>query len=245
MCGRFTRYASWAQVHAFLQPLPVLPPPAELASQYNIAPTHTAWVLAANEDGAFAVRPMKWGFAPRWARDPKQAKPINARAETVATNGLFRAAFADRRCVVIANGWYEWHATADGKQPWYFTHADGEPLAFAGVYDVSRATGTSEAGFAIVTGSAGTLCRAVHDRMPLSLAHEDLARWLRPDTPLADARALLATCEPEALCRYPVDRAVNSPRNDHERLVAPIAGGPLEPGALAAPPAADRPANEK
>lgn len=236
MCGRFTRYATWAQVHAFLQPLPVLPPAAELAPQYNIAPTQRAWVLAANEDGALAVQAMNWGFAPRWAKDPKQAKPINARAETLATNGLFRASFGDRRCIVISNGWYEWRAAPGGKQPWYFTHAEGEPLAFAGVYDVSRAGGTPEAGFAIVTGAAGDLCRAVHDRMPLIVAHDDIARWLRPDTPHADVRGLLATCEPESLCRYPVSRAVNTPRNDDERLVAPIADIQSQPGPLVAPP---------
>lgn len=236
MCGRFTRYATWAQVHAFLQPLPVLPPAAELAPQYNIAPTQRAWVLAANEDGALAVQAMNWGFAPRWAKDPKQAKPINARAETLATNGLFRASFGDRRCIVIANGWYEWRAAPGGKQPWYFTHAEGEPLAFAGVYDVSRAGGTPEAGFAIVTGAAGDLCGAVHDRMPLIVAHDDIARWLRPDTPHADVRGLLATCEPESLCRYPVSRAVNTPGNDDERLVVPIADIQSPPSPLVAPP---------
>lgn len=236
MCGRFTRYASWAQVHAFLQPLPVLPPPAELPPQYNIAPTQAAWVIAANEDGVPQAQPMRWGFAPRWAKDPKQAKPINARAEGVASNGLFRASFADRRCIVIANGWYEWHASASGKQPWYFTHADGEPFAFAGLYDVSRASGAPEAGFAVITGNAGALCRDVHDRMPLILAHDDFARWLRPGTPKADVEALLATCEPPGLCRYPVDRAVNTPRNDDARLVVPLADGPAEPGALKEPP---------
>jgi putative SOS response-associated peptidase YedK len=230
MCGRYTRYSSWAEVYAFTQPLDVQLPDAEVPPQYNIAPSQPAWVIAPDQAGRLAAQEMRWGYLPRWAKDPPLQKrpmprPINARADTVATSGMFRGSFADRRCVVIANGWYEWREELLGdkpvKQPYYFTPADGAVLGFAGVFDVIRGPDGAQKSFAIITTSAGPVAGEIHDRMPIVLAKDDLDLWLDPRTEKRDAQALLAGVEPENLVQVRVSRAVNSPKNDTPALVQP------------------------
>jgi putative SOS response-associated peptidase YedK len=241
MCGRYTRYSSWAEVYAFTRPLDVRLPDHEAPPQYNIAPSQIAWVIAADAHGRLAAQEMRWGFLPRWAKDPKMPRPINARAEAVATSGMFRGSFADRRCLVLANGWYEWRAedpasgapateaAADGaargaakpvKQPYYFAPADGTMLAFAGLFDVVRTPDGHDRSFAILTCAAGAVAGAIHDRMPLALDRADLDLWLDPRAEKRDLEALLDGAEPPGLTQVRVSREVNSPKHDTPSLVA-------------------------
>jgi putative SOS response-associated peptidase YedK len=177
------------------------PPPS-----WNVAPTDPVAIVVQRE--AREIRTVRWGLVPSWAKDAKGAAlRINARAETVATKPAFRTALARRRCLVVADGWYEWRA----KQPFYIS--SGGPLAFAGLYERWGDLRTCT----IVTTSAAPSLRQLHDRMPVVLPEDQWALWLDPD--LADPEALLVPHE--GFDAYPVSHAVNSVRNNGPSLVEP------------------------
>ena len=192
---------------------------------WNVAPTMDIFAVARSRQGSRRLGTLRWGLVPSWAENPAGgARHINARGETVATNGVYRESFARRRCLIPADGFYEWQAPAepgDVKQPYYIRAADGRPLALAGIWDGWRdAEGRWLRSCAIVTTAANEVVAPLHDRMPVVVPEEAWGGWLDPaqlDVP--GARALLVPAPAGVLERHPVSPSVNSVRNDGPELV--------------------------
>lgn len=224
MCGRYT-LTSPGELIAELFALDATP---ELAPRYNIAPTQetaAVRVLSADDagdagDAAAAGRRtldlLRWGLVPFWARDPGIGnRMINARSETAAAKPAFRNSFKKRRCLVVADGFYEWQKTADGKLPHRIRREDRKPFAFAGLWDRWRDDqGELLDTFTILTAAAAPAIEDIHDRMPVILDPAAWERWLDPGE--SDRRTLEALLVPDAggLEAYAVSRVVNNPRND-------------------------------
>jgi putative SOS response-associated peptidase YedK len=192
------------------------PPPS-----WNVAPTDPVSCVVRRDDRR-ELRTLRWGLVPSWSADRKgAARMINARAETVAVKPAFRSALARRRCLVPADGWYEWLTSPEGrKQPFFITPSDRGPLAFAGLYEVWRDPATEELlrTCAVVTTAASESLRYLHERMPVVLPPDAWDEWLDPA--LDDPLALLQPRE--GFDAYPVGLAVNSVRNNDPSLVEPI-----------------------
>lgn len=219
MCGRFTLAVPGEQVAAQLQ----LAATPELSPRYNIAPTQQVGAVRAAEGGRELVL-LRWGPVPSWAKDPSVgARMINARSETAAEKPAFRTALRQRRCLIPADGFYEWQAAAGGKQPYHIRLADGGLMAFAGLYEHWKAPdGEWLHTCTILTTEANALMRPLHDRMPVILAPEHYSMWLDPG--LRDAgplQPLLAPYPPELMAATPVSKAVNRVSNDGPDLLAP------------------------
>jgi putative SOS response-associated peptidase YedK len=194
--------------------------------RYNVAPTDPIPVVRIDpRDGVRELALMRWGLVPSWMKEKPKAPHINARAETVATAPMFREAFARRRCLIPATGFYEWETRADGKQPWRFVMDDGAAFAFAGVWEYAKIGGEALLSATIVVCPANTLVAAVHDRMPVILPRENYDPWLDDATPLAQAKAMLAPYDPSLMRAYAVNRVVNSVRNDVAECIAAAAPG--------------------
>jgi putative SOS response-associated peptidase YedK len=236
MCGRTTFLASWADIHAFSQPLVLLPTDlAEMTPTWNFAPTQTGPVIVAEleEDADARIVPMRWGLVPAWAKDMKiGAQTINARVETVATKPSFRSAWQRRRCLVPASGYYEWPVVGTIKQP-YFIHPLESPLLFfAGLWEQWKSPdGAAVLSYSIITRAAQGGIASLHDRMPLALEPGVFADWLLGDA--ARAQAIVDAAPPVTVAFHPVARAVGSPRNNHPALIDPVAldAAATEPGA--------------
>jgi putative SOS response-associated peptidase YedK len=236
MCGRY-ELSSHPEVIALAFGLPSVP---QLRARYNIAPTQQVPIVRTNRDGARELVEVRWGLVPRWARDPSiGARMINARAETVATNGAFRFPYAHHRCLVPVNGFYEWRKSAAGKIPHHVGMRDHRPFALAGLYERWR-SGEGEIidSVAIVTREATGAVRSLHDRMPVIVAEADYARWL--DRAIEDVGDLLDSPSREALVIHPVATRVNSVANDDASLIEPVAEPEVpHPSAASAKAAAD------
>lgn len=222
MCGRYSQTQPLRKV----LPLFGVEPqeaPADASPRYNIAPTQSVPVVRASEaERHFAE--LRWGLIPLWAKDRAIGnRLINARAETVADKPAFRAAFRQRRCLVLADGFYEWRREGNRKQPYYFRRPHGEPFAFAGLWERWHSPeGELIETCALITTAANERVRPIHERMPVILTGEDCALWLAPaQNPLLLER-LLAPSAPELLDCYPVSSAVNRPGNDAPELIAPL-----------------------
>jgi putative SOS response-associated peptidase YedK len=169
MCGRFTYRYTWSEIHALYR---LTTPPANLQPRYNICPTTTINTVMAHE-GRNELVPMRWGLIPSWWKKKAKELPatFNARAETVAQKPMFRSAFERKRCVVPASGYYEWRHTPDGKQPYYFTRLDEQPISIAGLWDAWKdiETGEKVKSCTMIITDANDLVGEVHDRMPVIL----------------------------------------------------------------------------
>jgi putative SOS response-associated peptidase YedK len=182
MCGRFTVKATWAELVALYR-LTMAAPPHTLRQRYNVCPTDPVDVVTAEEDKR-VLGPMRWGLVPRWWNKPlKELRmaTFNARAETVETKPFFRDAFKRTRCLIPLSGYYEWQSTPGGKQPWYFTPADGSPLlTAAGLWDEweDRATGEQIKSCTMIITEPNDFVAEVHDRMPVLLTEGQFAPWL-------------------------------------------------------------------
>ncbi len=229
MCGRFTLALPAETVQAFLG----LATRPQLAPRFNIAPTQPVAVARLQTaTGDRILELVRWGLIPHWASDPTiGARLINARAETLAQKPAFRSSFRQRRCLIPADGFYEWQKTAGGKQPYHIRRLDGGPMAMAGLWDSWQAPdGDPISSCAIITTAANDLVRPIHDRMPVLLPPENFELWLDPavsDT--ARLSELLAPAPATGLIAVPVSRRVNRADYDAPDLV--VATGP----ALAAP----------
>ena len=188
---------------------------------WNMAPTRDAPVVRLHpETRARHLDLLRWGLVPHWAKDPKSVRqPINARAETAATSPMFRDALVRRRCLVPADVFYEWQATAEGKQPFAIARTDGHPMVFAGLWEGWRgADGTVMRTFTIVTTSANATLRPLHERMPVVLEPSDWPAWLGETE--TDPTALLRSSAAEFRV-WRVGKAVNNVRNDSAALLEP------------------------
>ncbi len=229
MCGRFTlRTPAAALVAQFGLPLfekagNPLPP------RYNIAPTQPA--LAVRTTAASGQREavmLRWGLIPSWSKDPSIGnRMINARAETVAAKPSFRRAFRSRRCLIPADGYYEWQKTGSAKQP-YFFHRQGDlPFAFAGLWeswtDKSTTDGEPIESFTLITTEPNALAAAIHNRMPAILVESAYDVWLDPEVQDADRlQSLLKPVDDDFLTADPVSTFVNKPTNDGPACVEPL-----------------------
>lgn len=220
MCGRYALFTEPVRLRAEFQTSNDFP---ELA-RYNLTPGAFHPVVRQLPDGLRRVQPARWGLLPSWVKEPgKLAQPINAKSETVAEKPMFRHAFARRRVIVPASGWYEWKLEDGKKQPYFFSRVDGRPLAFAGLLEHWSGFEGEVETYAVLTTAANPLAATVHDRMPVILEPSDYAQWLDPEFTQTRALApLLAPAADGVLQVWPVDRRVNRPSEDDEALVQPL-----------------------
>ena len=227
MCGRFTlRTPAYKLAEAFGVEVRV-----NLAARYNIAPSQDIAALRAAGDSGRELAMLRWGLVPSWAKDPAMgSRMINARAETVAEKPAFRAAFRQRRCLVLADGFYEWQKTPDGsKQPYLMARPDGEVFTMAGLWERWQPPGGEplETCAIITTEANGTLA-PIHHRMPVIVAPGDRDAWLDPAPPSAEAlSALLRPAPDDDLAPLAVDRHVNNARHDDPACIEPAPSGLL------------------
>lgn len=233
MCGRYAAAKDAAELAGWfrVEQMPVV----ELSPRYNLAPTSEAYIVV-NEDGSRVIETARWGLIPAWSKDASRAsRMINARAETVAEKPAYRAAFRRRRCLVPADGYYEWQA-GDGarapKQPFYIHRADGRPLAMAGLFEDWQGPGGPVRTFTVLTRDAvGSLGR-IHDRMPVMVEEDGWASWLDPDSTQESVAVILEQSllvGDDPLEAYPVSTQVNKATNEGPELRSPI-GPPLPVG---------------
>jgi putative SOS response-associated peptidase YedK len=221
MCGR---YASSLPAEAVSRLFRTVNPLPNVAPSWNLAPTQDAMVVRRHPDtGERHLNLLKWGLLPSSTKEPTTARrPINCRAETVATSGLFRGAFHARRCIVPADVFYEWQALDGGKQPYAIARHDGQPMAFAGIWEGFRwPDATILRTFAIITTNANGDVSSLHHRMPVILEPADWPAWLGEAE--ADPIALLHSSPNGTLRTWPVSRRVNTPRNNGADLLEPLA----------------------
>jgi putative SOS response-associated peptidase YedK len=226
MCGRFTLHASPEQIAAQFD----VAEPEQLADRYNISPTQPVGIVRmdrAGDEREWAL--VHWGLIPSWSKDPNMgAKMINARGETVHEKPAFRAALKRRRCLVPADGFYEWKRTGSSKQPYFIRLCNEEPFAFAGLWEIWTAPDGSEIeSCTVITTEPNELMANLHDRMPVILAKEDYAQWLGKGKD-ADAkevdqlRHLIRPYDAKLMEAYPVSTRVNSPMHEGRELIAPL-----------------------
>jgi putative SOS response-associated peptidase YedK len=222
MCGRYTLSAPPKAI-ARLFDLGELP---ELRPRYNIAPTQdVAAVTASGPDKARQLRWFRWGLIPHWANDADiGSRLINARSETAAEKPAFRSAMRRRRCLVVADGFYEWQRTDSGKQPIHVRMDDGRPFALAALWE--RWEGGEEGpveSAAILTTEPNELLRPIHNRMPVIVEPGRFDLWLDPDArDVTRLGALLRPYRGADLVCHPVSRIVNNPAHDSPRCVQPL-----------------------
>lgn len=224
MCGRFTLTAQRTDIQAAFPDVEV---PIDLAPRYNIAPSQPIAVIA--NTGVHRMELYRWGLIPSWTRDPAIGdRMINARAETLPEKAAFRGILRRRRCLIVADGFYEWQAQPGGrpKQPMYVRLASGQPFAFAGLWDQWQpAEGEPVRSCTIITTSPNALLQMIHNRMPVILSPDAYAQWLDPaEQPAESLARYLVPFPPELMTVYPVSRYVNSPQNEGPACVAPASG---------------------
>ena len=221
MCGRFT-LATEADKLRWAFPGFVFPD--EIRPRYNIAPSQN--VTAVLNDAVDRARELKWGLVPHWAQDPKIGnRMINARSETLHEKPAFRNAYRRRRCLIFADGFYEWRKDpgAKTKTPVYIRLASEAPFAFAGLWERWEPTGESPLfSCTIITTEPNPLVAEIHNRMPVILPAEDHAAWLAcGDTPPDALSGLLGPYPASEMVARPVSRRVNNPRVDSPDCIAP------------------------
>lgn len=216
MCGRYTLAAGPEFIAEYFQidgPIP------EFQPSWNITPGGDIPVICELPGNGRSCSLMHWGLIPHWAKEPdSKYKMINAKAETLKQRPAYRDAYKHRRCLIPANGFYEWQATPQGKQPYYIHRRDEGLLAFAGLWEYWEGEHLINS-CTIITTKANPLLQTIHDRMPVILTEPDYAAWLNPrntDTHLLDP--LVRPCNSELLDMYPVSTAVNNPAHDGPEL---------------------------
>jgi len=218
MCGRYTLAASAEElVEAFDVPVPTF----DVVPRYNIAPSQMAPVVAVDRRGRRSGL-LSWGLVPGWVAEPGPGI-INARAESAADKPSFREAFERRRCLVPADGFYEWRREAGASIPHWIHPGAGGLIAFAGIWERWRRPGAEPRNtFAILTTDASEDVAELHDRMPVIVAAHDQALWLDRLTPPAELRALLRPAPAGSLVSHRVSTRVNRPAEDDPGLVEPV-----------------------
>jgi putative SOS response-associated peptidase YedK len=225
MCGRMTQQTSPSEIaRIFDAELGDAEALDELGPRYNVAPTQPLMVVVQRDDGRFA-EVHRWGLVPAWSKTATgSGRLINARAETVASNANFRASFRRRRCIVPADGFYEWRRDGRRRQPFLIRPRASAPLAFAGIWAPWRdpAMGTWLLSAAVITTAANATVGPLHDRMPVVLEAGDWGMWLDPGVEEPTLLThMLRPAPDELLTMQPVSPRVNSPHNEGPELVLP------------------------
>jgi putative SOS response-associated peptidase YedK len=215
MCGRFAFYSPSEAAAALFG----VSASVEVQPRFNIAPTQFIAAIRNGEEAGRELVMLRWGLVPFWAKDPSVGnRMINARAETVAEKPSYRAAFRHRRCIVLADGFYEWRREGDIKTPHFISLASGEPFALAGLWENwnDKESGESLQTTTLITTAANDFMTPLHHRMPVILEASTAGEWLAGSTELLDDVA--ASTPP--LQAWPVDRRVNNARNEGEELIS-------------------------
>jgi len=222
MCGRYVLAESPRKLAKRFN-VPETPDLPFDGSRYNIAPTQEVPIVRQRVN-ARELALVRWGLVPSWAKDLKiGSQMINARADSIAVKPSFREAFKARRCLVPADGFYEWLKTDDGKQPYYICLKNGEPFAFAGLWE--RWLDEQEKAIescTIITTDANLLMKPLHKRMPVILVPDDYSSWLDSTTKQDDLLFLCRPFPPDPMQAYPVSKMVNSYKNQGEKLIEPV-----------------------
>ena len=219
MCGGFIQCTS-GEALAERFHLPIIP---DLTPRYNVAPSQSVGVIRVTHAGHREFVALRWGLVPAWSPEPRTAySTFNARAETVADKPTYRHAFRRRRCLIPADGFYEWRRVGKRKQPYCIAPTDGEPFAFAGLWERWERDGTVVESCTIVVTTANATIAPLHDRMPVILARADEALWLDPAARVPDLVQLLGPYAGDDLEMYPVSKAVNSPAKDEPEMAEPL-----------------------
>jgi len=209
MCGRYSITSNSRDIEEHFK----LVRSGEYVKSYNVSPSHTIPVVRL-EYGDRVLANLHWGLIPHWAKDPK-LKPINAKAETVDSKPFFRSAFKKSRCLIPANGFYEWKMAKKHKQPFYFKLKDADLMAFAGLWDHWEHDGENIESCTIITTEANEIMKPVHDRMPVIIEPDDYEAWLQEG-----GKSLLQPYAGEMIT-YPVSTAVNNPKHNGRDLIEP------------------------
>ena len=215
MCGRFAFYSPSEATAALFG----VSGSFAVEPRYNIAPTQFIAAIRNSKESGRELTMLRWGLIPSWAKDPSIGnRMINARAETVAEKPSFRAAYRRRRCLVLADGFYEWKKEGDTKTPYFISLASGAPFAFAGLWEnwQSKETDESFQSTTVITTAANEFMATLHHRMPVVLQPDTADRWLAGDDELIDD---VASNSPE-FTAWPVDRRVNNARSEGEDLIS-------------------------
>ena len=221
MCGRFDLHLPIEFLADYFG-VPVL---QGLHPHFNISPTQQVLVIRTDQAGSRHFAFLKWGLIPSWAKDLSiGSKLINARSETVDVKPSFRNAFKYQRCVVPANGFYEWENVGGKKKPLYVKMKDDSPMIFAGLWDHWKsAEGNVIESCTILTSTSNDLIKPLHDRMPVILDKQDVDLWLDPQVKApGKLKNLFIPCSPEKMEMFPVSEIVNSTRNDIVECILPL-----------------------
>ncbi len=223
MCGRFVQFSSLRTLEKYFD---FTSAPDDITPNYNLAPTQVVPAIVQHDD--YRLENLYWGLVPSWAKNLSGAsRLINARAETVAQKPSFRAAFKRRRCLILADGFYEWHGEKGHKQPWYLTLPVDQPFAFAGLWETwtGRQTPAPQSEYrscTIITTEASESVRDIHHRMPVILQPDAYAKWLNPDNQdVQQLESILHTAHIQELKRYPVSKRVNRVQNNSPANIQP------------------------
>ncbi len=217
MCGRFTLRTPAADLIEVFQ----VDEAPDFPLRYNIAPTQDIVAVRSGHDGRREMVQLHWGLIPFWAKDPAIGnRMINARAESLAEKPAFRQAFRKRRCLIVADGFFEWQKVGKQKQPYYIHRHDDRPFAFAGLWESWPGTEPPLQSCTIITTDANETTRPIHDRMPVILPEQDYDEWLDPENNDTDRlQQLLRPLEDDVLRADPVSTYVNKVQNDDPRCI--------------------------
>lgn len=217
MCGAFSIVLSprwWGEFFEVQKPEPWRP-------IYNARPGEILPVITSEKPST--LTPAFWQYVPHWMKESKGKGVINARAETVATKPYFRASFKTKRCIIPADGFYEWDRKGNVKIPYRFVRTDGQPFGFAGLYD-ELPDGSGNIGFTIITTTPNSLVEKIHDRMPVMFDRPDERIWLDGKTPTEKLQPLLRPYPAKQMTMFAVSSRVNNSRNKDAAVIERVAG---------------------
>jgi len=221
MCGRFTQKMSWRELHE-LYGLLAEAPPDNVRPRWNGAPTQDFAACRRDADGRRLLTRLRWGLVPFWAKDARiGSRLINARAETVDAKPAFRSAFKSRRCLVPANGWFEWVRQDGGKTPRFISLAGGGVASFAAIWDSWDGPDGRIESFSIITAAAAPELAQVHARQPAIVEASRFEVWLDPDAPREELLEIVRQPHSGPYEVRPVSRLVNDVRNDAPEILDP------------------------
>ena len=229
MCGRYT-LRRVDLIRAALDALQMFPfEEFSERGRFNVAPSQMIPLARVDREGRRVLNLARWGLIPSWVKSMPKVQPINARAETLESSGMFRNAFEQRRCLIPADGFYEWKASGAKsekrpKKPYFIRFRDDRTFAFAGLWEKWKPEAEAETieSCTIITTTPNELMKGIHDRMPAIVRPEDYARWLDPKTPASEVRDVLEPIGDEEMTAHAVSARVNRAGNDGADLVEPV-----------------------